>query len=145
MLARVWFLQLGLPVISLRAAAKRYLCVFIGDLYSPCAFVLSHTLFTCHQPPQQGSKGKSNNGLVFSVIYVKRFCFRLAYSIFDVLQTTSPRCCTVNMSASETLPPAQAACPPWRTTCLCTMTTCSSHTSRVSSSMFTVVGRGSCV
>lgn len=55
---------------------------------------------------------------------------------FFLLQITSPRCCTVNTSVSETWPPGRAACHPWRTTCPCIMTTCSLPTTRVNSSLY---------
>lgn len=53
-------------------------------------------------------------------------------SLTLLLQITSPRCCTANTSASETWQPGPAASRPWRTTSLCTTTTSSSPTTRVS-------------
>lgn len=53
-------------------------------------------------------------------------------SLTLLLQTTSPRCCTANTSVSESWQPGPAASRPWRTTSLCTTTTSSSPTTRVS-------------
>lgn len=53
-------------------------------------------------------------------------------SLTLLLQITSPRCCTANTSVSETWQPGPAASRPWRTTSLCTTTTSSSPTTRVS-------------